>query len=93
MKAKAISWMTFVMCFCWGYEDGAMNTYLFQILGFEFGARSEPYAIKMLLQGLSVFAFDLIQGGVDLKNKEAILIYTGIVGCFSVICAGSVFKF
>ena len=51
---------TFLMCFMWGYEDGTVNIFIFQLLGFEFGGIGDPFAIFTFLQGLSVFCFDLL---------------------------------
>ena len=30
------NWVTYFMCFMWGYQDGALNVHSFNILGFEF---------------------------------------------------------
>jgi predicted MFS family arabinose efflux permease len=48
---------TFLMCFMWGYEDGSLNIFLFQILGFEVKKfkSAEAFGCFSLLQGLSVF--------------------------------------
>jgi len=34
-----------LMCFTWGYNDGATNTFIYMILGFEFGDSSDPFAV------------------------------------------------
>lgn len=63
------------------------------MLGFEFGARGDPYAVFNVMQGLSVFVFDLIQGRIDVKRKEPILVYTAIMGVFSLICNAATLTF
>lgn len=30
------NWMTFLMCFIWGFQDSSINTHVNQICGFEF---------------------------------------------------------
>jgi predicted MFS family arabinose efflux permease len=30
------NFLTFLMCFAWGIQDGALNSHTFQMLGFEF---------------------------------------------------------
>lgn len=37
--------LTIAMCFMWGYQDGTNNTFLFQILGFEFESNSDPFGV------------------------------------------------
>ena len=34
------NYMTFIMCFTWGYLDGANNIHSFQICGFQFASKS-----------------------------------------------------
>lgn len=31
-------WVTFVTCLVWGFQDGVVNTHVFNILGFEFSS-------------------------------------------------------
>ena len=43
-------WVSFLMCFAWGCEDGTQNTFMFQMLGFEFGeAKDDPFAVFTIL--------------------------------------------
>jgi predicted MFS family arabinose efflux permease len=41
--------LTFIMCFMWGYEDGTQNIYLMKLLGNEFGASGDPFAVYNIL--------------------------------------------
>ena len=34
--SEKYDWMTFFMCFLWGFQDSSLNIHTFQILGFEF---------------------------------------------------------
>jgi predicted MFS family arabinose efflux permease len=49
-----------LMCFTWGYNDGSLNTFLYQILGFEFKNHSEVFGAWNFWQGISIFFFELI---------------------------------
>ena len=51
------NFLTFVMCFLWGIEDGALNIHTYHVLGTEFKSKSEPFSVFNLVQGLAVFAF------------------------------------
>lgn len=39
------NWLSFVMCFTWGYQDGSLNTHTMSILGKEFENASEPFCV------------------------------------------------
>lgn len=41
--------LVFIMTFLWGFQDGAVNTHCFEMLGFEFENNYEPYSIFNLL--------------------------------------------
>ena len=43
------SWLAYLMCFLWGFQDSAINTHSGEILGFEFDSNSEPYAVYNIL--------------------------------------------
>ena len=43
------NWLSFLMCFLWGLEDGTQNIFLFQMLGYEFGALGDPYAVFTII--------------------------------------------
>ena len=30
------NWLTYFMCFCWGFQDGAINIHTYSICGYEF---------------------------------------------------------
>ena len=46
-----------LLCFSWGFMDGATNVHVNEILGFEFKTKSEPYSVYNIWQGLGVFFF------------------------------------
>lgn len=45
------------MCLFWGIQDGGVNTYVTELVGFEFDSVDEPFAVYNLLQGLGAFVF------------------------------------
>ena len=59
-KMLEYNYMSFIMCFVWGYLDGAINIHCFQILGFEFSNKSEPFGVFNFVQGIFIFAMDEI---------------------------------
>jgi len=83
--------ISFLMCFAWGFQDGSLNIYLNQLLGFEFENSSEPFAVYNLLQGLSVFFFQVIQGKINGLHHSIrptyLLLYTLLCGVFGVTAA------
>lgn len=86
-------WLSFFMCFAWGFEDGTANTYVFQILGFEFEGKGDPFAVFTLLQGLSVFTFDLIEGAIQDDDRDQLLIYTACVVSVGLVANACTFFF
>ena len=56
------NWLSYFMCYCWGFQDGAINVHTYSICSYEFKSQSEPFAIFSTLQGLGSFFFSLIQG-------------------------------
>lgn len=68
--SKRYGWLTFVMCSIWGIQDGAVNIHTFKILGSEFKSKSEPFSVFNLVQGISVFVFQGIEGVIDSDNKN-----------------------
>ena len=42
------NYLSFIMCFTWGYLDGAINIHSYQILGFEFDDDG-PFAVHNLV--------------------------------------------
>ena len=88
------NYVTFIMCFMWGYQDGSQNTFLFQILGFEFASNSDPFGVFTVWQGLSVFSFQMIEGNfVDENNQHQLTVYTIIIGVIGLIFNGVTFGF
>lgn len=81
-------WLTFVMCFIWGIQDGAVNIHTFQILGFEFVSKSEPFSVFNLVQGIAVFGVEGIQGSIDSDDKHQQMLYTIVCGGFGMVACG-----
>ncbi len=51
------SWLAFLMCFLWGFQDSAINTHSGEILGFEFDNNSEPFSVYNILQCIACAIF------------------------------------
>ena len=79
------NFLTFVMCFLWGIEDGALNIHTYQVLGTEFKSKTEPFSVFNLIQGLAVFAFQGAQSMIDTDHKGSIVNWTLVVGAFAVL--------
>mmetsp|Transcript_5010 Transcript_5010/g.8543 ORF Transcript_5010/g.8543 Transcript_5010/m.8543 type:complete len:116 (+) Transcript_5010:921-1268(+) len=62
IRRATYDWVTYVMCFLWGYQDGAINIHTFQILGNQFESQSEPFGVFNSVQGIAVFLACIIQG-------------------------------
>ena len=87
------NYMSFIMCFVWGYLDGAVNIHTFQILGFEFADKSGPFAVFNLIQGIWVFCMQELQGFIDETDPEQLKYYTLATGAFGVIASGVTYFF
>jgi len=77
----------------WGYQDACTNVFLFQVLGFEFTTKSDPFAVQNIWMGVSDFVFNLIQGRLDTKNKQELMIYTASIGVLGLICNATTYLF
>jgi len=40
IQINEYNYMTFIMCFIWGYLDGSVNIHCFSIMGFQFVSKS-----------------------------------------------------
>ncbi|CDW80279.1 major facilitator superfamily protein [Stylonychia lemnae] len=85
------TWLTFVMTFLWGLQDSAVNTHVFEMLGFEFDNNDDAFAIYSLIQSLASFIFQFSQSLVDTHEKY--YIYTGVLAFIGVICIGITYFF
>ena len=47
--------LSFVMAFFWGYNDGIQNTFLMQVMGYEFENSSDPFSVWNVWQGVAEF--------------------------------------
>ena len=59
----------------------------FRILGFEFESSSEPFGVFNLVQGISVFGFQLVQFYLDTKNGDEMLYYAIACGLFGILAS------
>lgn len=60
VSIERFNWLSFVMSFLWGIQDGMINIHTLRTLGFEFISHSEPFGVFNLFNGLSVFVFQII---------------------------------
>mmetsp|Transcript_20383 Transcript_20383/g.31114 ORF Transcript_20383/g.31114 Transcript_20383/m.31114 type:complete len:169 (+) Transcript_20383:1061-1567(+) len=77
-------WVTKLMCFLWGFQDGALNIHCFQILGFQFVSQSEPFGVHNALNGLGVFLLEFVQQGLDLSSPASLKVYTYAMGFLAI---------
>ena len=42
-------WLVYLMTFMWGLQDSAINTHVFEMLGFEFDNSDDAFAIYSLI--------------------------------------------
>jgi len=82
------NWLTYVMCFIWGIQDGAINIHTYRILGTEFKSKSEPFSVFNLVQGISVFCFQGIQSMIDSDEKGSLEDWTLVAGVFGAVALG-----
>ena len=85
------SYLGFVMCFLWGFQDSAVNTHAQEILGFEFDNNSEPFSIYNILQCIACAVFSMLEILVD-TNLEFI-IFTTCIGLFGIFCCSTMMFF
>lgn len=76
IKKLKYDWLTFLTCMVWGFQDGVVNTHCYTMLGSEFSTQSDPFAIFALVQGVSVFIFQTIQGKLDDTDQNTMFLYT-----------------
>lgn len=65
--------------------------HLNSILGFEFGHKSEPFAIDALIEAITCFSFEVIQSFII--SYDAHFIYISIVGILGMLFSLSTFFF
>jgi len=64
------------------------------MLGFEFDSQNDPFSVFALVQGISVFIFQTIQGNsINNEDTDELLKYTYVNGCFGLVCLITCFFF
>lgn len=91
--ASKFNWLSYLMSFMWGIADGTINIHTLQTLGFEFNSHSEPFGVFNLVQGISVFTFQNIQGQLDTDVQYQLLLYTIIVGVIGIWSQVAIYSF
>jgi len=61
------NFLSFFMCFVWGWLDGSVNTHVNQNLGFQFDTVSEPFAVLGMLSGVGVFSMEMILNAIKIE--------------------------
>ena len=51
------NFLAYIMTFLWGFQDSAVNTHCYGILGFEFSSTTDPFAVYNILQSVFCFVF------------------------------------
>ena len=80
------------MAFLWGVQDGSVNTHSLEMLGFEFGESGStvPFSIFSMFEAVAVFAFQIIQSGVDEGNYS---LYIGVIGLLGTLMCSATYFF
>jgi len=53
-------WLSYLMCFIWGFQDTCGIIFTSRLCGFEFENHSEPFSVFNFVQGVVVFAFQIV---------------------------------
>ena len=85
--------LAFVMCFMWGFQDSAINTHLYESVGFEFDDNYTPYAVCNIWNCLMCFAFQLIYSNIDTTKVEQFFPYTIATCVIGFLCCGTTYFF
>jgi len=94
LNVQRYGYLSFLMCFVWGWLDGSLNIHVNQNLGFQFDTVSEPFACLGMLSGIGVFTMELILGAVNIdKSAIGIQIYAIGLGCYGLIACSITFFF
>ena len=85
------SFLAYVMCFLWGFQDSAVNTHTQEILGFEFENNSEPFSVFNICQCIAMACFSIIQIAVDSQTEY--IIYGICVSLIGMLACGNTLRF
>lgn len=80
-----------IMCFCWGFQDSAINTHAQEILGFEFDDNYTPFSLYNIWQSASCFIFQLIVSQVN--DNTTYFWYTLFATLMASVCCGVTYFF
>jgi len=54
------NFIAYLMCFMWGFQDSALHTHTFEILGFEFEDNYTPFCLFGILESIACSACEII---------------------------------
>jgi len=49
------NYLSYIMCFFWGWNDGVINIFMFQMMGFEFPNPADAFSVWNMYQGVCEF--------------------------------------
>ena len=68
------NFLAYLMCFLWGFQDSAVHTHTFEILGFQFEDNYTPFSLFGIIESLGCFICQLIIA--NLKTQSEFSTYT-----------------
>ena len=81
----------FVMCFLWGFQDSAVHTHTFEILGFEFNDNYTPFSIFGILESIACSICEIIIA--TLNGKHHYWIYSLVQTIVAIMICGVTYWF
>jgi len=90
IKKMEFGWLAYVMTGLWGFQDGALNTHTYQMLGFEFEDSATAFAMFNLIQAVGCVTFQLLESIIE---ERSYLVYTCVIGIIGVLFSGLTYFF
>ena len=81
----------FLMCFLWGFQDSAVHTHTFEILGFEFEDNYTPFSIFGILESIACSIFEIIIASTD--GQAHFRIYSIVQTIIAIVVCGATYYF
>jgi predicted MFS family arabinose efflux permease len=87
----SFGFFAYFMCFMWGFQDSAVHTHTFEILGFEFEDNYTPFSLFGIWESLACFICQLVLS--RLRTKLEYSYYSMLACVLGFVCCGMIFFF
>ena len=87
----SFGFFAYFMCFMWGFQDSAVHTHTFEILGFEFEDNYTPFSLFGIWESLACFICQLVLS--RLRTKLEYCYYSMLACVLGFVCCGMIFFF